>query len=455
MEFFGFELKKKAEKQTPEPQRQAVGMDISDVSGYMGLFSPHTMGDNFVEVFETMGEVYYPIRFIVDRISGGNFLVKKMKDDSIVWDNDEMNHFLTTPNPLFSFSELTQALFIYKYINGNSYFQAAVPDSFAKTKEIWKWCDSYWTLPSNKVVIDTPYKIPLFTSSKLEDLIKSYRLSAGTSMMNFSPSSILHDRDINLRMGNSYLMGRSRLTSQKYPIANLAAVYEARNVIYVKRGALGMLISKKYDATGSLPLEKKEKDRILKEWTDNYGLDSAKSQISIVDVPTEFVRINMSIQELQPFEETLADACQIAGIFGVPSVLIPRKDMAKYENQNIAEISVYDNVIIPEAKKYVQSLTRFLGLDKSGLYLDVDFSHVNVLQQRDKGRAETKKIISEKCKQEFSNGLITLNDWRSQIGENMVDDPLYSKLIPHMTDEDMEKINRLVKSGQAKEAKPL
>ena len=170
--------------------------------------------------------------------------------------------------------------------------------------------------------------------------------------MDIDPSLVIHYKDINMRLNSSYLKGRSRLETQRYPIANLVAVYEARNVIYVKRGALGLLISKKYDADGSLPLTDKEKRNIRKEWNDNYGLTNDRSQMSIVDVPTEFVRINMSIQELMPFEETLADAIQIAGIYGIPSVLIPRKDMAKYDNQDIAEISVYSNIVIPEARKF-------------------------------------------------------------------------------------------------------
>lgn len=453
MSIFGYELRKKSATQMPIEERKPIGIGYSDLSGYMGLFSPHVMGSNFVNIFETMGEVYYPIRFIVDRIAGGTYLLKKAKDDSVVWDNEEINNFLTSPNPLFSFSDFTQLLFIYKYINGNSFLQAALPDSFKQVPEIWKWCDSYWALPADRVEIVTPGMIPLFTSSRLEDIITTYRLSTGRGMMEFSPSAILHDREVNINMDHSYLRGHSRLTSQKYPIANLAAVYEARNVIYVKRGALGLLISKKYDATGSLPLLKKEKDMIRKDWNDTYGLEHTKSQIGIVDVPSEYVRISMSIQELQPFKETLVDACQIAGIFGVPSVLIPREDMAKYENQDIAETSVYTNVIIPEAKKYSKALTRFLGLDKSGLYIDVDFSHVDVLQKRGKERVETKKITSEKCRQEFLSGVITLNDWRAQIGESMVDDQLYNKLILHMTDDEMDKINRLTKSVQVAEVK--
>ena len=36
-----------------------------------------------------------------------------------------------------------------------------------------------------------------------------------------------------------------------------------------------------------------------------------------------FVRTNLTIAELQPFEETLADAISISGAYGIPAVLVP------------------------------------------------------------------------------------------------------------------------------------
>jgi len=44
----------------------------------------------------------------------------------------------------------------------------------------------------------------------------------------------------------------------------------------------------------------------------------------------DFVRTNLSIAELQPFEETLADAINIAGAYGIPAVLVPRKDQSTF-----------------------------------------------------------------------------------------------------------------------------
>ena len=151
-----------------------------------------------------------------------------------------------------------------------------------------------------------------------------------------------------------------------------------------------------------------------------------------------------------PFEETLADAIQIAGIYGIPSVLIPRKDMAKYDNQDIAEISVYSNTVIPEARRFCRSMTSFLGLDKSGMYIDVDFSGVNVLQVRDKDMVEKRRIVSEKCQKEFMGGVLTLNDWRAQIGESKVGNPLYDKLVYDMSPDELalvKEILSLTRSG--------
>ncbi|RGR33089.1 phage portal protein [Parabacteroides distasonis] len=245
-----------------------------------------------------MGEVFFPVDFLASRIAGGNYQLKLAKDDSVVFNNEEMNRFFSDPNPLFSFEDLVKMFFVYKYVTGNGFWQASPSVGRIKPKELWKWCDTYWVLPSDQVVINSPMSIPLFQPSTKEDIINSYRISTSSGLMDIDPSLVIHYKDINMRLNSSYLKGRSRLETQRYPIANLVAVYEARNVIYVKRGALGLLISKKYDADGSLPLTDKEKRNIRKEWNDNYGLTNDRSQMSIVDVPTEFVRINMSIQDL-------------------------------------------------------------------------------------------------------------------------------------------------------------
>jgi len=228
------------------------------------------------------------------------------------------------------------------------------------------------------------------------------------------------------------------------PISNLIAVYEARNIIYVKRGALGFIANKHKDESGDVILTPSQKKEIREEFHKDFGVKSGNSPVAIVNHPVDFVRMNMSIAELMPFEETLEDAIQIASAFGIPANLVPRRDTAKYENLSVAENSFYSSTIIPEAKHFCSELTSFLGLEKSGLYLDVDFSHIVVMSTGLKEKEQTKAIASNRCHKDFLSGIITLNDWRAQIGESKVEDPIYSRLILQMNTSELERIKTIL-----------
>lgn len=419
-------------------------------NNYDLLFSPFTCTSNFIKLFETVPEVYFPVKFIIDKINTGVFQLKRSEDDSVVWDNDSVNRFLTRPNALFSFREFVSRHFAFKLLTGNSFIKAAVPGMLHISGELWELCDNYWVLPSGNVNIKTPNRVPLFSTAKLEDIIDSYELNVNGQIEKIDPCAVLHTKELNISESNSgdYFRGNSRLMAQKKPISNLIAVYEARNIIYVKRGALGMFVSNKRDEMGTSPLTPKESDAIREEYEDSYGVTKGKSPIGVVNHPVDFIKISASIQDLQPFEETLADACQIAGAFGIPSELIPRKDHGTFSNLGESEKKVYTSVIIPEATEFARDLTLFLGLDRSGMYLDVDFSHVECLQAGSKEKHETKKIISDKCRAEFLSGIITLNDWRAQIGESKIENPLYNKLLLEMNEAEQEKIKNIVSMNQ-------
>ena len=234
------------------------------------------------------------------------------------------------------------------------------------------------------------------------------------------------------------------------PISNLIAVYDARNIIYVKRGAIGVIVNKQKDEAGDVLMSPSQKEEIRKEYNETHGVVNGKYPVAIVNQPIDFIRMNLSIQELMPFEETLEDAIQIAAAFNIPSVLVPRKDQSTFSNQLTAENSFYSSTIIPEAKAFCAELTSFLGLEKSGVYLDVDFSHIAVMSANLKDKQETEAIISDKCKKEFLSGIITLNDWRAQIGESKVDDSIYSKLILQMNESELERIKTILELQKTK-----
>lgn len=462
-------FKKKSENELKEPAKapeESVNPEYA--SGSLDLIveemfaNPCVCSQNFLQLFNSVPEVFFPIDYISSKAAGATFVLKKVKDDSIVWNNDKINKILNKPNCLFSWKETVYLHFVYKLCTGDSFLRAAVPETFMNSKSMWKWCSNYWVLPADKVeIVPVRNNIPLFGIAEMENIIDYYNIQFGFSAcMHMNPKEIMHDREgiPSLYPGINFLRGTSRLKSQVKPISNLIAVYEARNVIYVKRGGLGWLVSAKKDDTGTIAMTPEEKKELLKEHNKTYGLGKRQFPFGISNIPLEFLRTNLSIRELLPFEETLADAISIAGAFNIPSDLIPRKDKSTFNNQKTAEKSVYSSVIIPMTTRFCKDFTEFLGLEADGLYIDCDFSHVDCLQEGKKEAEEVNSSISKRCREEFLSGIITLNDWRAQIGESKVEIPLYSKLIYEMAPDEIEKVkmmlNLTMKSGDGKLQKP-
>lgn len=413
------------------------------------LVAPLVASSNFLELFKTVPEVFWPIDYIANRIAGARYELKRVKDDSVVWTNKPINALLSKPNCIMSWRELVYQHHIYKLCTGNAFFRAALSDISSDVR-IWRWCSNYWTLPADKVRLQPTsmgQSLPLFGIAEKEDIIDHYRLEISLNgSMDIPVNQVWHDRDgsVEFVSGTMFLKSNSRLMSLKKPIGNLIAVYEARNVIYVKRGAIGFIVGQKQDQTGSVALTEKEKKNLRDELNAKYGVAAGQSPYGISDIPVSFVRTNLSISELQPFDETLADAIAIAGAYGIPSVLVPRKDQSTFSNQATAEKSVYCGMVIPMAKRFCADLTSFLGLEQDGYYLDCDFSDVDCLQQGLKEAEEVKKLVNERCSAQFDKGLITLNDWRAQIHESQIEDiELFGKLKFQMTDEEIEIINRV------------
>lgn len=415
-----------------------------DIESYLGVFSPATITNNVVTLFNEISEVAFPVMAIANRITNGRFQLKDSKTDAVIYNNESINKFLSRPNPLQTFNEFIQQIEIYKLVTGQSFVYSNTGD-FIDPKMRWKMTDEYVVLPSQDVQIIYNQRVKLLSAQNVTDIIEKFRFSGGNSQVDISPSNILYLKDTSIGRGCDHIGGMSRLERLKYPLSNLISVYEARNAIYVKRGAIGAIVSNVKDDAGAVPLTDGEKEQILKDYQSTYGLSTEKYPTMISTLPIGFVRFNLSIQELQPFDETLLDAITIAGAYNVPAVLIPRKDQSTFSNQDTAEKSLYENVVIPEANNLCSALNTFLGLENDGMYLSVSFDHIPVLQPNAKEEADVKKIISETCKSNFLAGIITLNEWIARIGSDKVNNSMYNKRIFEMSDEELNKIERFIK----------
>ena len=414
---------------------------------------PYVANANWITLYNTVPEVAWPVNYIASRAAGAKYVLKRFKDDTVVWRNKEVNRMLVQPNSFESWYRTLWKHFTYKLVTGNSFIKAAIPDVFNDASSLWRWCDRYITLEEPLVQIEyKDFAADIYGVSDLEDVVKCYWHNNGAHREEIAPRLVFHDRDDAFgHIVSDPLRAKSRLMAVLKAISNLIAVYEARNVIYVKRGGLGWLVSDMSDEMGSRSLTPDEKRDILEEADKMYGLSEGKYPYGISDVKLNFVRTNLSITDLQPFDETLADAVIIAGIYGIPPVLIPRKDQSTYANQANAEKAVYSSVIIPLVQRFCQEFTHFLGLDEDGLYLDADFSDIDCMQAGKKEQQEVHKLVSDRCKVEFESGVISLNDWRAQQGYERVDEDLYDKLVSQMTPDEIERIQNFSNPKQTED----
>lgn len=429
---------------------------IADIARHLAL-NPTMVSATNLELFLSYAEVFFPINFIASRIASAHFEIKKVSDDSIVWCTgrtykaQRLAKILSKPNCLQTFSQFVYMHFVNYLADGNGFIRAAMPSSYKSDTEKWRWCDNFWAIPSPLITVQTPtVSTPIYGVCKVEDIIQGYQLGAGVNTQLIPTWQIWHDRDnypnIGMASGN-FLKSASRLDAMRKTISTLKAVYDARNIIYNRCGAIGILTNKSRDDAGPVAMDENEKKELIKKFNSDYGVTGDKSPIAITDADLAYFRIGMSISELQPFEETLNDAITIAGQFGIPSCLVPRKDMSTFDNQKAAEKGVYSGVIIPMAKRFCQEFTEFLGIEEAGFYIDCNFDDVDCLQAGRKESEEVRKMVNERCRQQFIDGLITINDWRGQIHESALDGEVYAKTRFEMTDEELAFIERVIKTN--------
>ena len=284
-----------------------------------------------------------------------------------------------------TFREMWYEAVTYKYVCGKNYTYKNVPATLKiKIDNI----AAIWNLPADRILPVYDYSIKLFSATKISDVIQNYRLFDGVNTAEFPTDLILHSKSINLDWIDRRMRGKSPLLAADIAICNLIAVYEARNVIYTKRGALGAIVSAKEDATGPVAMTPKEKRGIRDSFNGEFGLTGKRDLFPIFDTPASFIQFGMSIKDLQPFDESLADMAAIYSVLNVPWNLAPQSKGVTFDNLNTAMRSIYTNVAIPEATTWMESLTRFFGLDVAGYYLFADFSSIHELQENKKEESQ-------------------------------------------------------------------
>lgn len=318
-----------------------------------------------------------------------------------VIENSPIVKRLNRPNPFQTGKEWLIQNDIQKSIYGNSISYILKGSRLAPVPS------AIWNLAPQYMTIERTGK--LFNMTEESEIITEYKLnfdkSTGLSQMTFEPREILHR---NTQDVDDPILGTSPLHAIRMPISNIRAAYGYRNVIMKEKGALGILSNASKGSSGALPLTADERKRVDEAFTRNYGINDKQRKILTTNASLMWQPMSYPTKDMMLFEEISDDFRIIIDKYGMDEDLFAVGGAgggATFENKEMAKKGVYQDTIIPEAEDLAFGMTRKLGLDESGEWLELDYSHVPVLQEDRKKRAEVVFTKSQAAKNLKESGL--------------------------------------------------
>ncbi len=416
---------------------------VQDLSFLWGQHSD----SNLINLYHTIGEIYTPVNIIAKAVADGIPVVKKLSDDSVVYDNQYLTPMFNKPNPLQNWRQLIEQGIAFELVTGKNMLYANANDFSSLS---YRTVFTLQNLLVDQVTIDTGTSVKLLSATELSDIIKHFIISDGAgAQVKIPPEKVLYSKCTSLKAVDLNVMGRSPLEAENKAVEVLAAIYVALGAIYTKGGPRGMIVPRTNGSSSDIALNPPDKIKVIKDLTERYGFSKGKFPFGITDQQVGWEKMGADIQELQPAEIYQLCCAAIFNLYGIPRELMPNAQGATYENQNQARKSVYEQIAIPRAKSHYASMSAWLKLEEAGLYLDVDFSHISLLQANLKEKSEVDWKNNETYRIRFNNGIATLNDWRIATGaEPVTGNGMYDKLVYDMNDVELAKVEAIMKMSK-------
>lgn len=313
------------------------------------------------------------------------------KDGNVIeshWVLDLINN----PNPMQSWSDVMYSLSVNDGLFNNSFAYCPVRSFDIRNLML--------PLPSNKIKIVGTGKF--LNQLDKEGLIKNYQFYYDNNKHeNIELKDMIY---MNTPDGINLINPENRINTLKYPLSNIMATYNKRNVILENMGAIGILSSKKSDMGGALPITPEEKDEIRKDWVSRN-----KDKLVITESDVTWTPMSYPTKDLMLFEELNEDKQAIIDAYGLNKYVFSNPTDSIMSNLEQGMRMAYQDTIIPEVTQMYDSLSQQLGLLKEGLYLKPDFSHVAILQNDEKSKTDVVLSLVQ-------NGVIDSAEARNELG---------------------------------------
>lgn len=326
---------------------------------------------------------------------------------------DRITRALKNPNPLQTqkqyFSQQNHYIDIFGYCPVLVIRPSGMPDEIT----------SIWNIPP--WLFDLDYTGKWLNQKDVAEIYKRfYILWNGQKIeLDYDAVTLIFDDGIGTDCDTNLTIPDSRLKAEEYPVSNIIAAFKSRNTLITKRGAIGILSNDKGDAAGFIPLTDKEKNQVHADFS-RYGIVGQPFQVIITDAALKWQQMGFPTKDLLLFEEVEADINALCDAYDWPVELMARDKGVTFANKNEAKKYAYENAIVPESEARMEQFQNAIIDPDSGITLHADFSHLPILQEDDKHKAEARRALNEALRIEYDAGLITRNDWREALGHDRI-----------------------------------
>jgi hypothetical protein len=339
------------------------------------------------------------LRMVINKrasmMSGNEPKLYDAKGDLV--ENHWLNDLITQPNAVQSWSDIVYSMSVQDALYSN--VVAYAPKRSFDIRNLMV------VLPNNKIRINLSGK--KLKQMDKENLIDSFLFTyddGATELITWEEAVYLTTAD-----GMNIVKPISRIDSLRFPLSNIQAQYNKRNVLLENLGAIGILSAQNSDMGGAIPMTPEERTKIQRDWYRRQ-----KDEIMITESNVTWNPMSYPTRDLMLFEELTADVIAIIDTFGMNYNLFSSDKGSTFSNVRDSLKMVYQDTIIPETQAMYDSIMHQFGLSQQGYYLEASFDHVPVLQEDEMQKSQAQKIEVDSYSILLKDGIITPEQYAAQ-----------------------------------------
>lgn len=321
-------------------------------------------------------------------------------------EDKELDKLLQNPNALQSQNDFLRQFKEQEQVYGNQFIYKNVPSA------LLTYPVALWNISPALMYPELTGK--LFDQVDVNEIIQKYTYRLIDVTREFKPEQILYSRINDL---DNPIVGKSPIIALKYPMSNIEASYEYRNVLMKEKGALGILSNDSKDAIGAIPLTDPERERVENAYINKYGIEAGQRRVILTNASLKWQAMSYPTKDMMLFEEVDANLITIVDMFGMNINMFSNK-AATFENVKQSIIQVYQDTIMPEADQFTQALSKFLKI-KEGQRLVASYEHIPILKENKLVGMKALESIIVSLTKAIEGGILTIDQAKLMLASEL------------------------------------